>query len=157
MPSLLAIGAYATAFALAYVSALVPLVNSEVLVLTYVALAGPGSGGALIVAGVVAAGQMMGKCTLYGMGRGAAKIPSERQRRAIERWGERFSRSPHAVMLFVFTSAASGFPPFYAVSVLSGTFRVNLVAFFLVGFAGRFIRFSILALFPGWLGIGRHH
>jgi membrane protein YqaA with SNARE-associated domain len=51
----------------------------------------------------------------------------------------------------------SGFPPFYVVSLLAGTFRVNLAAFFLVGLAGRFIRFAVLALFPGWLGIGRAH
>jgi membrane protein YqaA with SNARE-associated domain len=157
MPSLLAFGAYATAFGLAYVSALVPLVNAEVLVLTYAALAGPGRTGALIVAAVVAAGQMVGKCTLWAMGRGAAKIPRARQQRAIDRWGERFSRTPRAVMLFVFTSAFSGFPPFYAVSVLAGTFRVNLVAFFVVGLVGRFLRFAVLALFPGWLGIGRAH
>jgi len=157
MPSLLAIGAYATTFALAYVSALVPLVNAEVLVLSYTALAGPGPAGALVVAAIVATGQMMGKCTLYAVGRGAAKVPSERHRRAIERWGDWFSRSPRVVLLFVFASATSGFPPFYAVSLLSGTFRVNLAAFFLVGLAGRLIRFSLLALSPGWLGIGRAH
>lgn len=110
MPTLLAFGAYASAFGLGYLSALVPLVNSEVLVLTYAALAGPGHLGPLVVAAVVAAGQMLGKCTLYMMGRGAAKIPSARHQRAIERWGDRFSRSPRAVMLFVFFSAASGFP-----------------------------------------------
>jgi membrane protein YqaA with SNARE-associated domain len=157
MPSLLAFGAYATVFALAYVSALVPLVNAEVLVLTYVALAGPGPAGALTIAAIAAVGQMLGKCTLYAAGRGAAKIPLARQQRAIERWGERFSRTPRAVLLFVLGSAFSGFPPFYAVSVLAGTFRVNLVAFFLAGLVGRFLRFGVLALFPGWLGIGRAH
>jgi membrane protein YqaA with SNARE-associated domain len=154
MPSLLAIGGYATAFALAYVSALVPLVNAEVLVLSYGALAGSSPAGALVVAAIVATGQMSGKCTLYAIGRGAARVPSERHRRAIERWGDRFSRSPRAVFLFIFASAASGFPPFYAVSLLAGTFRVNLAAFFLVGLAGRFIRFGVLVLSPGWLGIG---
>ncbi len=155
MPSLSAFGAYLAPFGLAYVSALLPLVNAEVLVVTYAALAGDGQSGAFIVAAVVAAGQMVGKCTLWGMGRSAAKIPWARQRRAIERWGDRFSRSPRAVMLFVFASAVAGFPPFYAVSVLAGTLRVNLAAFFVVGLAGRFIRFSILALSPGWLGIAR--
>jgi membrane protein YqaA with SNARE-associated domain len=154
MPSLLAIGAYLTVLALAYVSALVPLVNAEVLVLSYGALAGAGPAGALVVAAIVAAGQMAGKCTLYAIGRGAAKVPSERHRRAIERWGDRFSRSPRAVLVLVFASAVSGFPPFYAVSLLAGTFRVNLAAFVLVGLVGRFLRFGTLVLFPGWLGIG---
>jgi membrane protein YqaA with SNARE-associated domain len=153
--TLLALGAYASVFGLAYASALVPLVNAEALVIGYAALAGPGYAQALIVAAVVAAGQMLGKCTLYFVGRGAGKIPSQRQQKIIDRWGERFQRSPHAVMLFVFVSAFSGFPPFYAISVLSGAFRVNLVAFFVVGLAGRFLRFGILALFPGWLGLHR--
>jgi membrane protein YqaA with SNARE-associated domain len=155
MTSLFAAGQFLVAFALAVVSALVPFVNSEVLVLTYAALAGGGRRGALMVAGLFAVGQMVGKCALYWSGRGAARIPSEKRRRTIERWRERFQRSPRTVVLFVFVSALSGFPPFYAVSVLAGAFRTNLPAFFVAGFVGRFIRFSILALAPGWLGIGR--
>jgi membrane protein YqaA with SNARE-associated domain len=152
VPSFLVVGGYASAFALAFVSALVPIVNAEALVLGYAAIAGPGQGQALIVAAIVATGQMLGKCTLYFVGRGAAKVPSARQQKAIDRWGDRFSRSPSAVMGLVFVSASSGFPPFYAISLLAGTFRVNIVGFFVVGLIGRFIRFGILALFPGWLG-----
>jgi membrane protein YqaA with SNARE-associated domain len=152
MSAILELGAYASLCALAYVSALVPIVNAELLVVGSSAVAGKGWTQALTVAVVVAVGQMVGKVTLYLMGRGASKIPSERQRKAIDRWGHRFSQSPRMVMLLVFASAASGFPPFYAISVLAGTFRVNLAAFFVVGLAGRILRFGILALAPGWLG-----
>ena len=155
MSSLLALGAYASLFGLAYASALVPLVNAEALVIGYAALAGPGWSQALVVAAVVATGQMLGKCTLYFVGRGAGKLPSERQRKALERWGDRFSQSRRTVMTLIFASASSGFPPFYAISLLAGTFRVNLLGFFVVGLAGRFLRFGILALFPGWLGLHR--
>ncbi len=149
------LGAYASACGLAYVSALVPLVNAEALVLLYAAVAGGGERQVLGVAFAVALGQMIGKVTLFWAGRGAAKVPSERQRKALERWGDRFSRSPASVMFLVFVSAFIGFPPFYAISLLAGAFRVNLPAFFAVGLAGRFLRFGTLALFPGWLGLHR--
>ena len=157
MSLLLELGTYASLCALAYVSALVPIVNAELLVVGAAALAGHWQGHALAVAGVVAFGQMVGKATLYWAGRGAAKIPSDRHRKAIARWGDRFSRSALAVQGLVFVSAVVGFPPFYAISLLAGTFLVNLPAFFLVGLAGRFVRFGILALAPGWLAWIRGH
>lgn len=157
MAVILSLGAYASLFGLAFVSALVPLVNSELLVVGSAAVAGGGWPRALTVAAVVALGQMVGKCVLYGMGRSARKIPSARQQKVIDRWSARFSRSPRLVLVFLFGSAASGFPPFYAISVLSGTFRVNLAAFFVVGFAGRFLRFALLALAPGWVAWLRAH
>jgi membrane protein YqaA with SNARE-associated domain len=157
MPSLVALGAYASLFGLAFVSAIVPVVSSEILVVGSAAVAGPGWGPAMIVAAIVAVGQMVGKVVLYFGGLGAAKIPSARQKQAIERWSDRFNRSPRFLWLFIFASASSGFPPFYAISILCGTFRVNLAGFFVVGTVGRFLRFALLALAPGAVAWLRQH
>jgi membrane protein YqaA with SNARE-associated domain len=53
-----------------------------------------------------------------------------------------------AIGWFVLTSAATGLPPFYMVSVASGLIGVSFVQFALLGTIGRFVRFSLVVMFP---------
>ncbi len=144
-------GIYGTCMALAVLSAVFPLVNAEVVLLGYVLAARSDWREALLFAAIMAVGQMVGKAGMYWFGRGAARVPSERTRRSLARWEARLARSKHSVLLFVLLSASTGFPPFYVLSVLVGTLRVNFWAFLVIGLVGRLVRFGLIALFPAGL------
>jgi membrane protein YqaA with SNARE-associated domain len=144
-------GIYGTCLALAVLSAVFPFINAEVVLLGYVLAAKSDWREALLFAAIVAVGQMAGKAIMYWLGRSAARVPSERTRRSLERWEGRLRRSPRSVFLFVFLSASTGFPPFYVLSVLVGTLRINFKAFFVIGLLGRLLRFSLIAMFPAGL------
>ena len=48
--------------------------------------------------------------------------------------------------MLTFVSATIGFPPFFAMAMVAGTLRMNVVVFFLAGLAGRTLFFwAILA------------
>lgn len=128
------------------VSGIVPLVNAEVLVVA-AAVALPGVGLPL-VALVSTAGQMTTKTTLFALARWAPKRLPSRAREAIQRCGGALDRRGGLAGSVIFTSAASGLPPFYGVSLASGALGMPLSLFVFVGPAGRFLRFFVLA----WLG-----
>jgi membrane protein YqaA with SNARE-associated domain len=139
-------GAYLTLAAIAFVSAVFPLVNAELAVVGLAAtLPQPNL---LLLVMVATAGQMAGKCTMYWVGRRGSALASARYTHAIERWGDRFRGSRATAGVLVFLSSASGLPPFYLISTLAGAFRTSFAAFILAGTAGRFLRFTALAFAP---------
>ena len=77
---------------------------------------------------------------------------SARGRSLLERASLPLSKREGAVGSVVFTSAATGLPPFYGVSLASGAVGMRMSAFVLTGSAGRFLRFSALAWFGRRLG-----
>ncbi len=138
-------GAYPTLAVLAFVSAVFPIVNAE-LVVVGLAAALPHPNLMMLV--MVATGaQMAGKCTMYWVGRRGCDLASARYAHAIERWGHRFRSGGRAGVL-VFLSSASGLPPFYVISTLAGVFRTSFLGFVLAGTAGRFLHFLVLAFAP---------
>lgn len=142
-----ATGLHLSCFALSVVSALVPWVNGEVLLLALTALArSPLEVAALVL--LASAGQMAGKCALYWAGRGVVPLRSARARRTLASWKERFERSPSRLLGLVFVSSALGIPPFYVVTILAGAFRVRFGRFMAVGACGRVLRFGLLVLIP---------
>jgi membrane protein YqaA with SNARE-associated domain len=138
---------YATCFGLSIVSALLPWVNGEVLMLSFSAFARSPLQLAFLVL-LASAGQMTGKCILYWVGRGAIPIGSGRIGRKMESWRGRFSGSSPKSMWLVFASAVSGIPPFYATTLFAGVLRLRFSKFIAVGAAGRLLHFGILALVP---------
>ncbi|MBA2388826.1 MAG: hypothetical protein H0V67_01110 [Geodermatophilaceae bacterium] len=150
----------------AFVSALVPVVNLEVY-LGAMALFRE-SGGWWPVAGlglVAAVGQLAGKTLFYFAGRGVITLPkrfrkpvleaavtTERPRRertvaAMKVWRQRVEDRPWLSVVFVGTSASVGLPPFALVSVAAGALRIPLPIFLIAGLAGRWARFvTVLAL-----------
>jgi membrane protein YqaA with SNARE-associated domain len=55
----------------------------------------------------------------------------------------------------VFSSALTGVPPFYVVSVAASSLRLSLARFLLVGGSGRLLRFAAIVALPGLLGASR--
>lgn len=134
---------------LSVVSALVPVVNAELLLLGAVALA-PREW-AIPLALASALGQIAGKVLMYYVGRGALRLPGERARRAVAKAEAQLTKHQGMENAVYFSSALLGFPPYYLVAVASGVVHYPLPRFILLGFVGRFLRFAVVALFPGWV------
>ena len=59
------------------------------------------------------------------------------------------SRQANALTVLA-ASSVNGVPPFYAASFMAGTLRLPVVAFLVIGTAGRALRFTAVLLFPQW-------
>lgn len=135
----------ALAVGLAFVSAVVPWVNAEVLMVGVAAIAGSNGELALLVL-LVSAGQMAGKCIIYYAGRRGGQASSGRMAALIDRWRARASRTPWSPIALVTVSSIVGIPPFYVTSAIAGALRMNVVAFLVAGTCGRVVRFGVIAL-----------
>lgn len=146
------------AVGVAFVSALLPVVNIE----TYVAAVSAGGvGGNLwVLCALVAVAQMAGKLVWFYAGAHAMevgwvrrKMSTPRRSAQLQRWQVRVGGRPAIASATVFAAGAVGLPPLAVVSVLAGQLRVPLALFLLAGTAGRFMRFAALAhgatLLPG--------
>ena len=141
--------ALGSCFVLSIVSALVPWVNAEVILLGFAAAADSTTQLVALV-GVVTAGQMIGKCLLYFVARRAAGIPRHADR-AASRWRHRLESLRRAPLTLVFVSSAVGVPPFFLVTVLAGALRVGFGGFVTAGTLGRLLRFAGLVAVPRFL------
>jgi membrane protein YqaA with SNARE-associated domain len=140
-------GLFLSCYLMSIVSALLPWVNGELLLLSLSAFtSSPYCLAGLVV--LTSVGQMTGKCFLYWAGRGAIPIKSGRIGKALDSWKGRFERSPSKSMGLVFVSAVSGIPPFYVITLLSGAFRLRFGRFIAVGVCGRLLHFGVLILIP---------
>lgn len=128
------------------VSGILPIVNAELLVVT--AAAALPAVGVPLVALASTVGQMSTKFSLFAAARWAPSRLPGKAKRALERAGEPIRERDGAVSSLVFTSAATGIPPFYGVSLAAGAFGVKPWSFLASGSAGRLLRFGVLA----WLG-----
>jgi membrane protein YqaA with SNARE-associated domain len=140
---------YFWCFLLSIVSALVPWVNGEIILLSLTALArSPWARTGLVLSACT--GQMAGKCILYWAGKGVIPLKSGRVKETLSVWKGRLERSPSRMLSLVFVSSAVGIPPFYVVTILAGALRVRFGPFFAVGACGRLVRFGTLAFVP-WI------
>ena len=139
------IGLLFSVFAGCLAGGIVPVINAELIVLAAAAAAPPEALLPIIV--LASTGQMLGKTALFYAGRGAIHLPvgSPRLAAGLAGWTERWSSAGGAV---VFASAAAGLPPFYALSMACGASGMGIRVFLTAGFAGRFVRFGVIAFAP---------
>jgi membrane protein YqaA with SNARE-associated domain len=137
----------AGSFLIAIVSALVPWVNAELLMLSMVPLAGSSARLALLVA-LVTLGQMIGKTIMYWASRRATQPRARRLQQAVDRWRKRLGSHPGSALGVIFTSATTGLPPFYVVSVAAGALKMGFGRFLAIGTAGRLLHFALVAFAP---------
>ena len=136
----------ASCFIAAIVSALLPWVNAELMLL---AVAAPlTSVGELVpVVLVVTAGQVSGKSALYWIARRAfASAPHGRFARAVERWREACESRQRSAEAMMTLSAIFGLPPFYVTTVAAGALQVSFARFLVAAIFGRLVHFSVVAL-----------
>ena len=134
-------------YALAVVSAVVPWVNAEVVMLSAVPVAGsPWQLGGLVV--LVTLGQMTGKTIMYWASRNATRPRAPRVQALIDRWRERLHRHPGSALGVMFVSATLGLPPFYIVAIVAGALNIAFGRFLAVGTLGRLVHFTLVAFIP---------
>lgn len=136
-----------TCFALAIVSAVLPWVNAEIVLLAAVA---PLTSlvDLLSIVMVVTAGQVGGKSALYWIARRAPHAPSGRFGRAVERWRVACDKRPASAQTMMLLSAIFGVPPFYATTVAAGALRINFGRFLAAAIVGRLVHFGGVAMAP---------
>ena len=141
---------------LGFLSALVPLVNIEVILAARAAAVA--TGGLWTLSFAAALGQMFGKVVWYYLGANALtwgwvrrKVETPKAEARLQVWRTRTQERPVLAGGLVFLSAASGFPPFAFVAVLAGQLRMSLTLFFVLGLLGRWLRFAAVLGGAGWL------
>ena len=137
---------YAVTFGLAFLSGVIPFLLSIELYLLAVAAFTDAS--TVAVVGLATAGQTCAKLVLYLVGKGALNFKWVKKSLASKA-AEAFAKRPGSGLTVVAASAVAGVPPLYAVSLVAGTLRLPLVAFTLIIFAGRLVRFGAVYLAPG--------
>jgi len=141
----------AACYSTAVISAVIPWVNAEVLMLAAVPLAGSRVELATLVA-LVTVGQMTGKSVAYWLSRTTTRPRTLRFQNAIDAWRTRVERYPHSALGMVFISATLGVPPFYIVAITAGALQVAFARFLVVGTIGRLVHFALVALAPQLIG-----
>jgi membrane protein YqaA with SNARE-associated domain len=134
----------ASCLGLTIVSAILPWVNAEVILLSMVAMTPTWPGAAWMVV-VATAGQMLGKCAVYWTSHTVRPHRSVRVAAALDRFQARLEDKPSRASALFFLSSALGFPPFFLVTVAAGALRVHFGRFIVAGTIGRLVRFSVLA------------
>jgi membrane protein YqaA with SNARE-associated domain len=140
------LGLYVGTFVVCFLSGFIPLVNTEAYLVSVSAFAPVAT--ALPLTMAAALGQMTSKALMYLAGRGVLFLPLGRHQDKMDAARAKLEAHRGRTGAFVFASAFSGVPPFYVVSVLAGTLRVNFGGFFAAGVAGRFLRFGLCVVLP---------
>jgi membrane protein YqaA with SNARE-associated domain len=96
----------------------------------------------------VSVGQMIGKAGLYLVSAGVLRLPWMVTSAKVQNAVARLENAGRPLGLIVFTSAATGVPPFTFTTVGAGALKVNFPLFMGFGLAGRMVRFTSLAFFP---------
>jgi len=141
-------------FGFGVISAIIPIFNMEAYI--SVVYASTDQYPAIVLAFVGSLGQNVGKLVWYYISRGALDIPwlkrrmdTPRRQASYEKWRDYVQGRPFMSGLLTFVSAAIGFPPFFAMAMVAGTLRMNVVVFFVAGLLGRTL------FFWAWLtGVG---
>lgn len=139
-------GLVAGTFVFAFVSGVLPALNTEVYLVAVAALGREALLPAVLAA--ASAGQMLAKSLFYLAGRGLVKLPMGRTEARVEEWRAKLAESPRSVDLLLFSAASWGVPPFLVAPYLAGYFRLSFWRFLIWGLLGRYLRFAAVALLP---------
>lgn len=122
------------------------MINVELYLVSVSALAPQAA--LLPVVAAASVGQVAAKVLLYGVGRGALRLPTFRDGGRVTAAVERLRNARGGAYSVVFAGALLGLPPFYAVSVAAGVLRIRLSAFVVLGLLGRLLRFAAIFMLP---------
>lgn len=139
----------ATTFAVCVAGAIIPIINTEIYLLSAAALSPPSYFAPLVIAATL--GQMTGKVAMFYGGRGVLHIKHERVRKGVARLRAMLEHRPWTSRAVLFSSATIGLPPLYVMSVACGTIGMGVVTFFTIGTVGRLIHFAAVALLPQYI------
>ena len=134
-------------FGLGVVSAVLPWINAEIIVLSLPGVA-PSKAALMALVVIATAGQMTGKSFVYWAGRRGNRVLPGRAGTALEKLKNRLSSRPSRAVVLVLVSALVGLPPFFLITMVGGAVKMNFLAFLTAGTAGRLVRFGLLVTLP---------
>lgn len=146
----------ASCFGVAIVSALLPWVNAELMLL---AVAAPLTSFSDLSGVVLAmtAGQVIGKIGLYWIARQTAHTtPNGRFGKAVDRWRVACDSRHRSTQTMMTLSAVFGLPPFYVTTVAAGALQVDFGRFLVAAVVGRLVHFSAVGLAPLLIHAAHH-
>lgn len=135
--------ALSAALGLCLLGGFLPWVNTEAAVVG-AALVLPPAFVPLLVVGAATA-QALAKGTLYGLARWAPQGMPRKARAQLGRLSGLVRRNRYP-RLTILASSTVGVPPFYLVTLASGTMAVPFGAFLAAAFVGSMIRYAVLSL-----------
>jgi membrane protein YqaA with SNARE-associated domain len=148
-------GPYLATFIFSLLSAVIPFLNLEFYLGAISAVAPNSLNYLTIILFIATFAHMIGKGLLYGAGRGVVKISWNKNWnkkkfsiKQIEELQLKMEKSQAKNSAFLFFSGVTGLPPFYLVTILAGTLKINFWNFFICGFAGRLIRLAFVLALP---------
>ena len=139
-------GTYLTTLVVALLSGVIPFVLNIETYLIAVAALTPAAGWPVVL--ITTLGQMIAKVVLYQAGRHGLRPKAGRLRGKLERAEEAFRRHRAGPDAVVVTSAVTGFPPFYGVSIMAGVMRLSLTRFLIIATPARLLRFALVFFAP---------
>jgi membrane protein YqaA with SNARE-associated domain len=142
--------AIASSFALGFLVGALPVGASEAVVLGIGTI--PSHRLRAIALVTFTAGHVLGKLPWYWLGTVSARITWARLRAAIDRAHAVVAAHPAVGPAVTFTAAAASLPPFHLTVIAAGIVRAPLAPCLTAAFAGRLVRFSVIAAFPALVG-----
>jgi membrane protein YqaA with SNARE-associated domain len=142
-------GIYVATFLFAMLSGVFPLANSEAMLIALGAASSYGWSMLIVLAVIVAFGQVLTHVLLFVSSRGAANAGAKRRPKLEARiakaraLGERWKNSER---LLIAIGATTGIPPQALVAILSGVIGVRLRTFVAIDVAGRIARFITIVV-----------
>ena len=138
--------AIASSFALGFLVGALPVGASEVAVLGIGAI--PSTRLRALVLVTFTAGHVLGKLPWYWLGAVSARITWPRVRAWVDRAHGVVAAHPAVGPAVTFSAAAVSLPPFHLTVIAAGIVRAALAPCLAAAFAGRLLRFSLIAAFP---------
>ena len=140
-------GIYVAMFLFAMLSGVFPLANSEAAVIALGATSTYGWPKLIVIALIVAMGQVATHSILFHMARGLAKVGAKKRpwlEKRLERaraLGEKWKASE---VLLMTLGAVLGFPPQILIAILAGAIGIRFRVFLVIDILGRIVRFGFL-------------
>ncbi len=139
-------GLYLASVIVGFSSALIPLINIEAYLLLLGVLLKDSRLYFLLF--LLTLTHLSGKMLLYYIGRGSLKLNLFDLEKRIESAQAKYKMVRIGSLWTLLASALVGMPPFYVVTIVSGTMKIKVWQFFSIGFMGRLIRFSVILFLP---------
>jgi membrane protein YqaA with SNARE-associated domain len=140
-------GVYGASAIFCFLGGLFPIFNVETYLVLVASMTETGRDWPAVAA-ISATSHMGAKLILYAAGLGVGTGVPKRYEAKVEAVKQKLAGWRYGRAGFVFFSAFTGFPPFYAVSVLAGMLRFGWFRFLCAGLPARFLRFAAFLVFP---------
>jgi len=140
------LGIYITTFIVCLVSIFFHLVSAEAFLL--MVSTSSLNFNILLVILISTFAQMISLSVMFLAGRGVLNFSTRKYEKKMNKIKAKWEKWKNASYVFILITAFTGVPPFTIVSIFAGSSSINFRNFFILGFFGRIVRFSIIVFCP---------